>query len=61
VGDLFTTGDDAAKGHFVVVAGPPKYGKTTFALGAPNPVFLLTDRGGLKSAPRSIKRVVPES
>lgn len=61
VGDLFTSGSDEAKGYFVVIAGPPKYGKTTFALGAPNPVFLLTDRGGLKSAPRSIKRVVPES
>lgn len=61
IGDLFTTGTDEAKGYFVVVAGPPKYGKTTFALGAPSPVFLLTDRGGLKSAPRSIKRVVPDS
>ena len=61
IGDLFKSGTDDAKGYFVVIAGPPKYGKTTFALGAPNPVFLLTDRGGLKSAPRSIKRVVPES
>ncbi len=61
IGDLFTSGTDEAKGYFVVIAGPPKYGKTTFALGAPSPVFLLTDRGGLKSAPRSIKRVVPDS
>lgn len=58
--DLFRDGEES-KGYFVVIAGPPKYGKTTFALGAPNPVFILTDRGGLKSAPRTIKRAMPET
>jgi sporulation protein YlmC with PRC-barrel domain len=58
--DLFTDGEES-KGYFVVIAGPPKYGKTTFALGAPNPVFILTDRGGLKSAPRTVKRTMPET
>lgn len=60
VDELFRPGTDGA-GHFVVVAGPPKYGKTTFAAGADRPVFILTDRGGLKSAPKSIPRVSPDS
>lgn len=60
VDDLFKPGSEA-KGYFVNVAGPEKYGKTTFALGSDRPVFILTDRGGLKSAPRSVPRVIPET
>jgi len=50
------TDPDAPKGYFVVVAGPPKYGKTTFASGAPRPRFVLADRNGLARLPRSIAR-----
>lgn len=61
VADLFKSGSDTSKGYFVVVAGPPKYGKTTFALGAPAHTWILTDRGGLKSAPKSTPRTAPET
>ena len=47
---------DTPKGFFVVVAGPPKYGKTTFASGAPRPRFIMADRNGLARLPRSIAR-----
>lgn len=57
---LFTTAP-SAKGWLIVLAGPPKYGKTTWCLGAPRPTWILTDRGGLKSAPDSTPRLIPES
>lgn len=52
---------DAPRGYFVNVAGPEKYGKTTFAHGAPSPLFILTDRGGLKSLPKSTPKIIPDS
>lgn len=51
----------APEGWLIVLGGPPKYGKTTWCLGAPAPVWILTDRGGLKSAPDSTPRMVPET
>lgn len=57
---LFSQGTEK-RGYFVSIAGPEKYGKTTFAAGAPNPCFIMADRGGLKSMPRTIRRVVPDS
>lgn len=59
--DSMFTASRAPKGWLIVVAGPPKYGKTTWALGAPRPTWILTDRGGLKSAPDSTPRFVPET
>lgn len=61
IGDLFKLGDATKRGYFVVIAGPTKYGKTTFALGAPRPVYVLTDRGGLKGAPDSVPRTMPDT
>ena len=61
VDSMFTTGDEQKKGYFVNVAGPPKYGKTTFAAGAPDPAFIVTDRNGLESLPRWIKRRTPDT
>ena len=58
---LFTSASKAPKGWLIVLAGPPKYGKTTFCLGAPRPTWILTDRGGLKSAPDSTPRMVPDN
>lgn len=58
--ELFTGGGDI-EGWWVNVAGPPKYGKTSMAAGAPRPVFIMTDRGGLKSVPKSTPRRVPET
>lgn len=55
--ELFTSGAET-EGWWVNIAGPPKYGKTTFAAGAPNPIFVLPDRGGLKSLPRFVQRRV---
>ena len=57
---LFTTASKAAKGWLVVVAGPPKYGKTTMCLGAPRPTWILADSGGLDSAPDSTPRYEPD-
>jgi hypothetical protein len=61
VADFFTPATGQEEGHYVNVAGPPKYGKSTFAAGAPRPVFVLTDLGGMKSLPRSIPRRTPTS
>ncbi len=61
VDSLFTVGDDIEKGKFVVVGGPPKYGKTTFANGAPNPAFIFTDQNGMGSLPKTVKRLTPET
>lgn len=59
VGELFGPATGQEEGHYVNVAGPPKYGKSTFAAGAPRPVFVLTDSGGMKSLPRLIPRRTP--
>lgn len=58
---LFTTAVKQSVGWLIVLAGPPKYGKTTWCLGAPRPTWILTDRGGLKSAPPETPRYVPET
>jgi len=39
----------------VLVVGEPKIGKTTFAFGAPKPVFILTDADGLDLFPDEVK------
>lgn len=61
IGDMFGPAPAVKKGMFVVIGGPPKYGKTTFAAGAPRPVFILADRNGLDGLPASIPRTVPET
>lgn len=59
VGELFGP-EEGAPGYWINLAGPPKLGgKTTFAVGSPRPIFVLTDRGGLKGFPRTIQRRAP--
>lgn len=43
----------------VLLVGPPKLGKTTMAGGAPSPVFIQADEGGLASLPEGIPSAVP--
>lgn len=43
----------------VLLIGPPKLGKTTFAGGAPSPVFIQADEGGLASLPEGMPHAVP--
>ncbi|HVE14323.1 MAG TPA: ATP-binding protein, partial [Elusimicrobiota bacterium] len=43
----------------ILVVGPPGVGKTSFAASAPRPLMILTDRGGGRSVPRAIPRVLP--
>jgi hypothetical protein len=43
----------------VLLVGPPKLGKTTFAYGAPAPVFIQADEGGLSVLPGEVAHAVP--
>jgi hypothetical protein len=43
--DLKSISKNIAKPPRVAIYGPPGIGKTTFAAGAPNPVFILTEEG----------------
>jgi hypothetical protein len=43
----------------VLLVGPPKLGKTTFAYGAPSPVFIQADEGGLSVLPGEVAHAVP--
>jgi ABC-type iron transport system FetAB ATPase subunit len=43
--DLKSISKNVAKPPRIAIYGPPGIGKTTFAAGAPNPVFILTEDG----------------
>jgi hypothetical protein len=43
----------------VLLVGPPKVGKTTFAWGAPRPVFVQADEAGLSVLPSEVPYAVP--
>ena len=43
----------------VLLIGPPKVGKTTFAGGAPRPVFVQADEAGLSVLPEGMPHAVP--